>query len=88
MEQDKVREEVISVFKGVFKLAGTLTEEISAAEIREWDSLNHMVLIHRLEEKFGIKFDLFRLMELKNLGDFIRYISTELAHGDQGSKKW
>jgi len=85
MNQETIRKDTISVFREVFKGTYAFTGSTTADDIREWDSLNHMVLIHSLEKKFSIKFDLFRLMELRSVDDFIHYIGQKVNHGDQGS---
>lgn len=35
-----------------------LTQETTSDDIEEWDSLNHINLILKLESAFGIKFDI------------------------------
>lgn len=85
MNPETVREITISIFRKVFKGTHTFTGSTTADDIPEWDSMNHMVLIHCLEKKFNIKFDLFRLMELRSVDDFIHFIQQKTDHGDQGS---
>ena len=81
MEPQTVREITLTVFQEVFKLKEPVSESTTADDISNWDSLNHMVLIGALEKKFDLKFDLFKLMDLQNAGDFIRYINQEINHG-------
>jgi acyl carrier protein len=85
MNPEKIREDTLFVFKEVFKETPSISGSTTADDIREWDSMNHMVLIHRLEKKFNIKFDLFRLMDLRSVDDFIQYLQQNITNGDQGS---
>jgi acyl carrier protein len=82
MDRGKIKEEIILVFRDVFKDRNHFSEATSVDNIEEWDSLNHMILISNLEKKFNIQFDLFKLIELRNLGDFIQYINSEITNGN------
>lgn len=82
MELEKIKEDTILVFKDVFKGRTNFSEDSSADNIEEWDSLNHITLINGLEKKFNIQFDLFKLMEIRSLGDFINYINSEITDGN------
>jgi len=86
MEVEYIRENTILVFKEVFKGRDTFSDSTSANDILEWDSLNHMVLINSLEKKFNIKFDIFKLIDLRSVGDFINYITQKLSDGNKGNK--
>lgn len=46
-----------------------LKAESTAAEVPEWDSLNHWVIIGKLEEKYGIEFTMDEAIDFTNLGD-------------------
>jgi acyl carrier protein len=82
MEPDKIREGTIAIFKEVFKRRTDFSETTSIDDIEEWDSLNHIILINNLEKKFNIQFDVFKLIELRKLGDFVGYINSELNDGN------
>lgn len=82
MELEKIKENTISVFKDVFKGRSDFSEDSSVDNIEEWDSLNHITLINGLENKFKIHFDLFKLIEIRSLGDFVNYINSEITDGN------
>lgn len=85
MDKSKIENEVLLIFKEVFKSTPAITEQTSVEDVKEWDSLNHMVLISLLEKKFNIVFDLFELIELRSVGGFIAYITRELEDGSEGA---
>jgi acyl carrier protein len=49
----------------------------SAKDIEGWDSLAHITLIVAIEKKFGIKFKLAELHELRNVGDILALVKTK-----------
>ncbi len=55
-----------------------IRDDLTAAEVEGWDSLNHMVIISEIEEKFDIKFKLRDLNKLKNMGSLIELIQSKL----------
>ena len=52
---------------------------MTAADVENWDSLTHMLMITRVEEVFGIKFKLKELNKLKMVGDLISTIEVKLS---------
>ena len=71
MENREILDKLRPVFNEVFKENINLTLSTSPNEIDSWDSLNHMVLIKKIEEKFQFEFDLFDIIELKNVNDIV-----------------
>ncbi|NOY96734.1 MAG: acyl carrier protein [Chlorobi bacterium] len=82
MTREDIKNNTISVFKEVFKETVEFRESTGIEDIKSWDSLNHIILIKRLEEVFTLQFDLFKLIDLKSLGDFVDYIYFEKGNED------
>ena len=57
-----------------------ITNEMTADDIDEWDSLTHVQLIVAVEEAFGCKFSTVEVMKLKNVGEFISLIERKTAN--------
>lgn len=55
-----------------------LTESTTAEAIIEWDSLNHVQLLHQIESHFGVKFPAAEVATFKNVGDMARAIVARL----------
>lgn len=55
-----------------------VTNETSAADVDEWDSMTHIQLIAAIEGKYKIRFALGELQALKNVGDMIELIQKKL----------
>jgi len=78
--QDGISEKLNSVFQNVFQNNDlTITREMTAQDVENWDSLRHIQLITEVETAFGIKFKLREVMSMKNVGDLI-----DVIHAKQG----
>ena len=56
-----------------------LTMDTTAADVPEWDSMNHVSLIVAVETHYRIKFQTAEVESLKNVGDFVRLIAKKSA---------
>ncbi len=56
-----------------------LTPGLTAADVPEWDSFNHINLIVSIESRFKIKFQTAELESLHTVGHLVDLISTKLA---------
>ncbi|MBP5796964.1 MAG: acyl carrier protein [Bacteroidales bacterium] len=79
MEKNEIIEKLTLVFHEVFGDNNiVLRNDMSAADIENWDSLTHMLMITKVEEVFGIRFKLKELNKLKNVGDLCNTIEGKL----------
>ena len=56
-----------------------LTPNLSAADVPEWDSFNHINLIVAIESRFKIKFQTAELEQLHTVGHLADLIAAKLA---------
>ena len=56
-----------------------VSEETSAEDVEEWDSLSHVRLIVAVERKFGFKFKNSEIESLKNVGDLVNMVETKAS---------
>jgi len=76
-----VRDELEQLFRDVFgDDTIELTEETTAREIPQWDSLGHVNLMFAIEERFGVRFRGNELAEFANVGELKRFLD-ERADG-------
>lgn len=76
--------EFIEFVAGLLKINPVLLKEDStAAEIPQWDSLNHWRIIGELEERYGVEFTMDEAIEFKNLGDIYQTIQRKRFHNNQ-----
>ncbi|MDD4226114.1 MAG: acyl carrier protein [Mariniphaga sp.] len=74
MDRSTVIEKTLAVFRKVFGDISPLNEQTSANEIVKWDSLNHIILIQELEKTFEIRFNLFEIIEIRDIAGLVNYI--------------
>lgn len=73
-------EEVTEIFHEVFDDEDiVLTEDTTAGDIEDWDSLMHITLITELENHFQIKFKLKEVTGMENVGGTIDLIEEKLS---------
>lgn len=53
----------------VFGIDVSAYPKISMDEVKEWDSMNHLLLISEVEKEFHFKFSTQEVIEIKSLGD-------------------
>jgi acyl carrier protein len=70
-----LHDELEQLFRDVFENDSIqITDETTAADIEEWDSLNHVMLMYTIEEHFGVQFNDNELAEFANVGALRRYL--------------
>ena len=56
----------------------TLTPELNADDVDEWDSLSHIRLIVAIEQELGIQFSSIDVDGLENVGQFVALVKRKL----------
>lgn len=56
-----------------------LKPETTAADIEEWDSLSHIMLMAEIEKQFKIKFTSSEITKFRDIGDLVNSIMTKKA---------
>ena len=75
MNEDKIIEKLQKIFNDIFTEQQVMvSKNLSANEVDEWDSLNHINLIVAIENEFKFKFTLEEIQSLKTVGDTIKLI--------------
>jgi acyl carrier protein len=80
MTDPEILEQLTQIFRDLFDDDTiVLTPDTTAADVENWDSLNHISITVAVEAKFGIKFKTAELEELLNVGDFVHLIGKKLS---------
>ena len=75
-----VKNKLQEIFQDVFDDEDIeLFDEMTAADVEDWDSLSHITLIHESEAAFGIRFTTKEVLSTKNVGEFIALIENKIA---------
>lgn len=78
MDKEKIYSALTEILQEVFddpKIVAT--PSLSANDVPEWDSFNHINIVVASEMRFGIKFKTAEIESLKNVGDFVELIASK-----------
>ena len=79
MTKEQIAKEVQEIFRRVFgDGALQLTPQTSQDDIEEWDSLEQINILSIIEQKFGIKFDLNEVVNIKTVGDIMETAASKV----------
>lgn len=75
MSREELYEELNKVFEVVFDDDSIkVNDNTTAADIEDWDSLEHINLIVAVEKAFNVKFNAGEIHTLKCVGDMVNLI--------------
>ncbi len=79
MTREEVFEKINEVFRDVFEDDDiTVNDATTAADIEDWDSLEHINLMNAIEQEFGIKFTMGEIVAMKNVGEMANSIMGKI----------
>ena len=79
MERKELSDKLKVIFCSVFNNdVIDITDELTANDVANWDSLSHMILIGEIEKSFVITFKLKELNKMKNVGNMMDIILSKL----------
>ncbi len=80
MQSEEIYAQLTTIFHDIFDNdALELTPNLTAAEVPEWDSFNHINLIVAVESRFKIKFQTAEIEQLHTVGHLVDLIAAKLA---------
>jgi acyl carrier protein len=73
------KEQIQAIFREIFQNENLeINPEMTARDVENWDSFNHINLIIALEEAFNVRFSSEEIGKMANVGDLFRILE---AHG-------
>lgn len=79
MTREEVFEGLNEVFRDIFDDEGiVVTDETTADDIEDWDSLEHINLIVAVEDHFDMKFNMGEVSTMKNVGEMADIILSRV----------
>ena len=78
MDRPDIYAQLTEIFRDIFDDPSlVVTPEMSAKDIPEWDSFNHINIIVAAEQRFGVKFRTADIDGLKSVGEFAELIARK-----------
>jgi acyl carrier protein len=78
MDEAEIYSVLTEIFQDLFADdAIVLSPSLTAGQIEQWDSLNHLNLIVAVESRFGIKMQTQEIETLTNVGDLVHTIAQK-----------
>ncbi len=79
MTREEVFSRIQDIFRDIFDDNEiVITDQTTADDVEEWDSLNHINLVSAIEKEFEIRFALGELQGMKNVGLMIDLIMAKI----------
>ena len=80
MQQEDIYAQLTGIFQDLFDdECLVLTPGLTAADVAEWDSFNHINLIVAVESRFGVKFQTAELESMQTVGHLADLVQSKLA---------
>lgn len=75
MEHERILEETSRIICDTLQCGPvTITRETQAMHVRGWDSLSHTMILLQLEDGFGVRLPMDRVLRLNTVGDLVDLI--------------
>ncbi len=75
MTRDEAYERLLTVFRDVFDDESIeINDETVADDIDGWDSFEHINLVVAIEDEFGFKIPMGKVVTMKNVGEMVDII--------------
>jgi acyl carrier protein len=78
MDSDYILHKVEGIFRELFQDITELKPETNSGDMKGWDSLNHVLLITRIEKEFGLKFSLDEMLSMRSFGDICTMVQSKI----------
>jgi acyl carrier protein len=79
MSKEEIFLKLNEIFRDVFDDGNiAVSDETTASDIEDWDSLEHINLIVAVERAFGIKFTMSQVTGMKDVGEMANIIAGRL----------
>jgi acyl carrier protein len=80
MQQEEIYRRLTTVMRYIFDDDELVaTPEMTANDVKEWDSVNHINFIVATEQEFGIRFKTAEMEKVKNVGHLVEMIEKATA---------
>lgn len=70
---------IAEVFNAVFQVSPEqMADSLSPQDVTGWDSLGHVQLVTRLQEEFGVEFEVDEIMRMESVAEIKKILAARL----------
>ena len=79
MDRNEIKNQINAIFIDILDNTDiVLTDDTTASEIEEWDSLTHIQIVVAIEKHFKIRFTSKEIQSWENIGAMINSVSEKI----------
>jgi len=79
MSRQEILDNVAEVIRGIFDDESLeITDETTAADVEDWDSLEQINILVACERRFKVKFSVGDVEGLRNVGELVDLVASRL----------
>jgi acyl carrier protein len=83
-----LHDQLEALFRDVFEDPSlALTDQMSAADVPEWDSLAHINIMTAIEATFNVRFSDQELQGFANIGELKRWLVAHVSEAPAGDRQ-
>lgn len=79
MQREEIMTQLSEIFSDVFDEEITVTDQMTADDIEDWDSFEQINLVTAIEQTFHIKFQMEDVLNMKAVGDMADAIQEKVG---------
>ena len=80
MDRGAITQQLTGIFREVFDDDTIeIRDDMTAADVKDWDSFNHINLVVEVEQSFRVRFTNKEVNNLASVGEFITLIASKLG---------
>ena len=78
MRREEIVKKLEEIFSDLFDEEISLSDQMSPADIEEWDSLMQISVLAAVQDEFDVSFEIDEIVAMKNVGDIVAAIREKI----------
>lgn len=78
MRREEIVKKLEEIFSDLFDEEISLSDQMSPADIEEWDSLMQISILAAVQDEFDVSFEIDEIVAMKNVGDIVTAIREKI----------
>jgi acyl carrier protein len=78
MRREEIVKKLEEIFSDLFDEEISLSDQMSPADIEEWDSLMQISILAAVQDEFDVSFEIDEIVAMKNVGDIVAAIREKI----------